>query len=495
MARRRAYGRYCLTDAFPTPSRLSAVGVIRHVLFAYRAARYVQEHGANYDVIDSLLGTLPFSKKHLRFSGLLVARSVGFYRLYEKFDLLAQSRWPDLPGKFVGRILYRLVKKRAHRAAEQSVRHADLLNLANNDELASLRGTVRSPKPALVLPYGLTPPRRQALAEAALPAEARFTRKRICFIGMWTVRKGAKDWAEIIRLIRSKVPSVTFLFLGTLTDDKRVLEDLNLDGPCDFVELVREYEPETLPDLLRDSTIGLFPSYVEGFGLGVLEQLAAGIPTVAYGVPGPRQILKPIASIALTPVGDTAAMAARAVDLLQSDLPSYIRHREQSLATAARYSWPEIAEETIRAYRRPAGRTFGAVALRIRSACNRPSVAHNARSFAERAGALRQHLYLGRSSADHQSGPGSARAFAAGFWPDRKDPLCRIGCRRRAVVCGRFHSKAGRGLPAMWSHRDSFDCARWNGFPFRLSRGEETQHPVLSSGARRFCFQRERNSE
>src|SRR6478672_6956665 len=126
--------KYCLTDAFPTPSRLSAVGVIRQVLFAYRAARYVQENGTSYDVIDSLLGTLPFSKKRLRFSGLLVARSVGFYRLYEKFDAMAQRRYPDLAwGRFGGRIFHRLVKKRAHQAAEQSVRHADLLNLVNDE--------------------------------------------------------------------------------------------------------------------------------------------------------------------------------------------------------------------------------------------------------------------------------------------------------------------------------------------------------------------------
>jgi glycosyltransferase involved in cell wall biosynthesis len=356
--------KYCLTDAFPTPSRLSAVGVIRQVLFAYRAKRYIQQNGARYDVIDSLLGTLPFSKKNLHFSGLLVARSVGFYRLYEKFDLLAQSRWPDLPwGKFVGRTLYRLVKHRAHRAAERSVRHADLLNLANDDELAALRQTVRSTKPALVLPYGLSLQRREALTAAAHPADERFATKKICFIGMWTVRKGAKDWAELIRLIRNKVPSVTFLFLGTLTEDKKVLDDLDLSGPCDFVQLVREYEPEALPGLLRDSTIGLFPSYVEGFGFGVLEQLASGIPTIAYDVPGPRQILRPMASVSLTPAGDTAALADHAVNLLQSDLPSYARLREESLAIAARYSWPEIAEKTIRAYHRPFGVSLGAVAF------------------------------------------------------------------------------------------------------------------------------------
>jgi glycosyltransferase involved in cell wall biosynthesis len=356
--------KYCLTDAFPTPSTLGAVGVVRQVLFAYRAARYIRENGASYDIIDSLLGTLPFSKKRLRFGGLLVARSVGFYRLYEKFDVMAQSRWPDLSlKKLVGRIFHRLVKKRAHQAAEQSVRHADLLNLANEDELKSLRTEVKSTKPALVQPYGLTPNRRQAFANAALPAEARFARKKICFIGMWTIRKGAKDWAEILRLIRSKVPSVSFLFLGTLTDDEKVLEQLGLAGPCDFVQLVREYEPEELPGLLRDSTIGLFPSYVEGFGLGVLEQLASGIPTLAYDVPGPRHILKSIASTVLVPAGDTAALAARVVDLLQGDLPSYTRLREESMAIAAPYSWPEIAEKTIRVYRQPLRDEFGAIAF------------------------------------------------------------------------------------------------------------------------------------
>ncbi len=354
--------KYCLTDAFPTPSTLGAVGVVRQVLFAYRAARYIRENGASYDIIDSLLGTLPFSKKRLRFGGLLVARSVGFYRLYEKFDVMAQSRWPDLSlKKLVGRIFHRLVKKRAHQAAEQSVRSADLLNLANDDELKSLRTEVKSTKPALVQPYGLTPDRRQAFADAALPAEARFARKKICFIGMWTIRKGAKDWAEILRLIRSKVPSVTFL--GTLTDDEKVLEQLGLAGPCDFVQLVREYEPEELPGLLRDSTIGLFPSYVEGFGLGVLEQLASGIPTLAYDVPGPRHILKSIASTVLVPAGDTAALAARVVDLLQGDLPAYTRLREESMAIAAPYSWPEIAEKTIRVYRQPLRDEFGAIAF------------------------------------------------------------------------------------------------------------------------------------
>ncbi|MFL6519328.1 MAG: glycosyltransferase family 4 protein [Chthoniobacterales bacterium] len=348
--------KYCLTDAFPIPSTLSAVSLVRQIHFAYRAARYIRKNATRYDVIDSLLGTLPFSKKRLRFSGLLVARSVGFYRLYEKFDVLTQSRWPDLSW---GRLFHRLVKRRAHQAAEQSVRHADLLNLANEDELSSLRDEVKSIKPTLVLPYGLTPQRRQALRDAALSAATRLAKKKICFIGMWSIRKGTKDWADIIRLIRAQVPDATFLFLGTLTDDAKVWEELDLPGARDFVELVSQYEPEGLPDLLRDSTVGVFPSYVEGFGLGVLEQLAAGIPIVAYDVPGPRQILRSIASTALAPVGDKASLAAQAISLLHADLQSYTRLREECLAISERYSWPEIADETIRVYRQALAKRFG----------------------------------------------------------------------------------------------------------------------------------------
>jgi len=348
--------KYCLTDAFPTPSTLSAVSLVRQIRFAYRAARYIRNNAARYDVIDSLLGTLPFSKIRLRFSGLLVARSVGFYRLYEKFDVLTQSRWPDLSW---GRVFHRLVKRRAHQAAEESVRHADLLNLANEDELTSLRDEVKSTKPALVLPYGLTPHRRQALRDAALPPGTRLPKKKICFIGMWSIRKGAKDWADIIRLIRAKVPDATFLFLGTLTDDAKVWRQLNLPDVRDFVELVSEFEPEALPDLVRDSTVGLFPSYVEGFGLGVLEQVAAGIPVVAYDVPGPRQILRSIASAALAPVGDKTSLAERAINLLQADVVSYTTLCDECFAISERYSWPEIADETIRVYRQALANRFG----------------------------------------------------------------------------------------------------------------------------------------
>ena len=86
-------------------------------------------------------------------------------------------------------------------------------------------------------------------------------------------------------------PAAQFLFLGTMFDETVVRGDLGSDNSsrifCRPAFAVRD-----LPSLIADCVMGIFPSHVEGFGLALLEQLAAGLPTVAYNVPGPRQILR-----------------------------------------------------------------------------------------------------------------------------------------------------------------------------------------------------------
>jgi glycosyltransferase involved in cell wall biosynthesis len=106
-----------------------------------------------------------------------------------------------------------------------------------------------------------------------------------------------------------------------------------------------------LPSLLADCTIGIFPSHIEGFGLAVLEQLAAGLPTIAYDVPGPRQILQTQSARLLTRVGDTAAIASRASEILSLPLTEYEKLSADCIEIARCYRWEEIAENTIRHYR------------------------------------------------------------------------------------------------------------------------------------------------
>src|SRR6267143_6160116 len=132
---------------------------------------------------------------------------------------------------------------------------------------------------------------------------------------MWGVRKGSRDWPEIVRAILRAEPSARFAFLGTMTDEQTVLSDLHL-GSTESIRCLTSYDPKELPQLIANCAVGLFPSYVEGFGISVIEQLAAGIPTIAYDVPGPRHIFKNAGAQFLVPAGDVKAMNDRALKIL-----------------------------------------------------------------------------------------------------------------------------------------------------------------------------------
>jgi glycosyltransferase involved in cell wall biosynthesis len=341
--------KYCLSDAYPAGPTTGFLSTWRQLLFPRKAAAFVRRNHDSFDVIDALIGTIPFPKKRLRFDGLLVARSVGFYRLYRDFEEMARARWPEPPqGKFLGRFFYIFIKRRMFRASERALLHSDLVNFPNETEMGYLRDYIDPKKAAIAQPYGLTEEQRRAFRGAAAPAPQRLAKRKISFIGTWDVRKGAKDWREIVRLVRERVPDACFVFLGTLTSDDNVRRDLGQPG--DFVEIVREYQPNQLPKLLADCTAGAFPSYAEGFGFGLLEQLAAAVPTVSYDAPGPRAILKNALPELLVPAGDVQKFADALAGILRRDQIGYEKLAEQSRQTASQFDWTTIAQETARSY-------------------------------------------------------------------------------------------------------------------------------------------------
>jgi glycosyltransferase involved in cell wall biosynthesis len=342
---------FSLSDAFPRVRSSRAGFAIRQIAFAYKAAAFVKENAARFDVIDALIGSLPMSKKKLGFVGLLVARSVGLYRLYDRFEMRARQRWPHRArGKFLGRIFYSLTRRWLTRASDQAVRHADLINVPNENEAVCLRRELGSADRIIVQPYGLTNDRCRALLEDAAPATVRLAGKKISFIGMWAARKGSHDWAQIIRRVRQNIPDARFCFLGTMVEAGTISSDLGNSSRRD-VEFISEYSPEDLPKLLSDCAAGAFPSYVEGFGLAVLEQLAAGIPTVAFDVPGPRDILGEQLPELLVVSGEIDAFATAICHLLKLDVAAYESLSKRCVGIAAAFNWRTIAANTLAKYR------------------------------------------------------------------------------------------------------------------------------------------------
>ncbi len=340
---------FCLSDAFPKPTRSRALSAWRQAIFPYHAARFVRQHAREFDVIDCFIGTLPFSKKSLGFGALLVGRSIGLYLDYDKFIQFSRQRWPDQPrGKWIGRVFYRFTSWLLFRNADRALRHCDLFNVPNEEEKQSLEQRSLG-KPTIVLPYGLSDTEHAAFANAAHSSTERLARKEICFLGMWSVRKGSRDWPEIVRLILNAEPSARFAFLGTMTDDEMVFRDLPASSRKS-IRCVSSYDPNELPNLIGGCAVGLFPSYIEGFGISVIEQLACGIPTIAYDVPGPRHILAGNSQF-LVPAGNAQALADRALHVLRMNQNDYDSLSTDCRQIAARFRWEQIAVDTIRGYR------------------------------------------------------------------------------------------------------------------------------------------------
>lgn len=328
-------------DIFPRPPATQLESLARS--FARSSLPELQQRARQYDVIDALEGCITASKNELGFDGALIARSLGLVSSYERWRSAAERRFPGMRGRSVAR-LPRKISLRYHlRQTLQSRRNADLFfvpNSAERDELVAEIGGDR----VCMLPFGLTSDQLQAFADVA----ARRPRSRpphIVFIGTWDARKGKHDFPHLIRAVRHELSNPCFTFLGTHASATDVLADLGI-APAPWIQVVPAFEPADLPQALANATVGVFPSYQEGFGFAVLETLAAGLPIVAYNIPGPRDILGPLDHRLLVPPADVECLARRLVDAEAGRIVS----PETCIVRASEFRWDAIARATVEGY-------------------------------------------------------------------------------------------------------------------------------------------------
>lgn len=132
----------------------------------------------------------------------------------------------------------------------------------------------------------------------------------------------------------------------------RLGEGRHAHVPDDVDVLVLGPVPDAdMPSLYRAADVFAFPSTLEGFGLVVLEALAAGTPTVVSDLPVLRDHLTHGRDCLMVPVDDPGALAGALVraandETLRDTL------RAGGATTAARFSWRACAEHHETIYRR-----------------------------------------------------------------------------------------------------------------------------------------------
>lgn len=131
---------------------------------------------------------------------------------------------------------------------------------------------------------------------------------------------------------------------GNINAEKQV-QAMGLEKQVIFLGYVPE---EDLPCLYQSASLFVFPSLYEGFGLPVLEAMAAGLPIISSNKSSLSELINE-AGILVEP--NNAKAFALEIERVLSDKDLYEKLGQKSKERAACFTWEKAAKETINVYK------------------------------------------------------------------------------------------------------------------------------------------------
>ena len=206
------------------------------------------------------------------------------------------------------------------------------------------------PDRVVVVPEAAAPHFRPPTPSMLAAARARhgLTRPYVLFVGFLEPKKNLGVLLESVAALRRRgawgdTELIVVGAPGWGPDPVVRAHGLGLEGVVRFVGAVADAE---LPALYAGALAFAFPSLWEGFGLPVLEAMAAGAPVVASN----RGALPEVTAGAALLTDPAPQPLADALEQILSDPPLRERLRAAGLARSAQFSWERTARETLRVY-------------------------------------------------------------------------------------------------------------------------------------------------
>jgi glycosyltransferase involved in cell wall biosynthesis len=238
-----------------------------------------------------------------------------------------------------------------------AARRADRVITGTEAAAAELRAYTRIPSSLVtVVPYGVDPntlvpgdePTTSVLREYGLSGTP-----YVLWVGSLEPRKGVGVLVAAMARLAAGGKKTALVLAGyagwqnarLIPPEQRAQlgESLHQLGPVPEADLQALY---------AEATVFAFPSFHEGFGLPVLEAMAAGAPVVASDIPAIREVAGDAA--VLVPPGDVQQWAGALEDVLAS--PSRrVELAEAGRRRAAMFPWANTAAATLEVYKELVG--------------------------------------------------------------------------------------------------------------------------------------------
>jgi mannosyltransferase len=193
--------------------------------------------------------------------------------------------------------------------------------------------------------------RDAAFAEAQLPG-----RFAIGCFGRVRLQKGTDLFVEAMCRLLPRYPDFSAVVVGAETADQRTFAErlkaqVRAAGLADRIRFFGELPIGEVPRWFQRIAIYAFTSRTEGFGLTLLEAMAAGNALVAARAGAAERVIDPGRTGVLVPPGDVDALVAALEPLMRDPQAAAAMGRRARERVLKDFSIEREAEDVVQAYR------------------------------------------------------------------------------------------------------------------------------------------------
>jgi len=183
----------------------------------------------------------------------------------------------------------------------------------------------------------------------------KFPEPTICCISRLVKYKHVDDILKAISVLKKSVPDVRCKIVGTGPEEenlRKLVAKLGIKENVEFLGFIKSHDE--VMRILKSSHVFCLASTVEGFGIVLLEAMAAGVPFVATAIEPLLEASSGRGGFFFAP-GDVDEMSKKLQSLLTED---ELRKKiaKEGREWVKNYRWEEIGRRVLEVYRELAGK-------------------------------------------------------------------------------------------------------------------------------------------